>query len=358
MAWVLLGLIVLIYLINRWTLSSGYINLSYRMEIENNVVEIGEEVQIYSIIENNKFMTVPFLEVTEKFPKGLNTRLNRYATFIMPYQRVRRGYQISAGQRGLYTVNEVGLSLGDFIGFSHRPTSLNIKKEIVVLPEKIDLEEKLSPMGALLGDISVRRWIVDDPLMIMGIREYTGNEPEKHIHWGSSMKYNKLMVKNFDFTTDNSVLIALNMETMKPSWQAYEGELIEKCISLTRGIMEELEREKIPYGLISNAYNDLSSHEKGYYYHPSLGDHHLKNLVEILGRLSYKPETLFTTSIRNIIKNQGNFTTVVIITSRILDTYIEPIRRLNQTVSKTVIISLEDEYLDILPGDISKYRGG
>ncbi len=75
------------------------------------------------------------------------------------------------------------------------------------------MQEELAPAGALLGDISVRRWIVDDPpLMTIGIREYTGNEPERYIHWPSSMKHNKLMVKNFDFTTDNSVLIALNMK--------------------------------------------------------------------------------------------------------------------------------------------------
>ena len=44
------------------------------------------------------------------------------------------------------------------------------------------------------------------------------------------MKYNKLMVKNFDFTTDNSVLVALNTETMKPSWQPIEKDLIESVI--------------------------------------------------------------------------------------------------------------------------------
>ncbi len=80
--------------------------------------------------------------------------------------------------------------------------------------------------------------------MTIGIREYTGNEPERYIHWPSSMKYNELMVRNFDFTTDNSVLIALNIETMKPSWEPIEEDLIENCISIARGVMEELEEEK------------------------------------------------------------------------------------------------------------------
>ncbi len=104
MAWALAGVILLVYLINKWTLSSGYINLDYRMEIENNVAEIGEEIQIYSIIENNKFMAVPFLEVSEKFPKGFNTLGNRYAIFIMPYQRVRRSYEIKGEKKEAYII--------------------------------------------------------------------------------------------------------------------------------------------------------------------------------------------------------------------------------------------------------------
>lgn len=357
MTWVLTGIIFLVYLINKITLSIGYNNLSYRMEIENNVAEIGEEIKIYSIIENNKLMTVPFLEVYEKFPKGFSTWANRYATFIMPYQRVRRGYKIKGQKRGLYNIENVSFDLGDFVGFSSNHRYLQMKKEVIILPKQIELQEKLAPIGALTGDISVKRWIIDNPLMTIGIREYTGNEPERYIHWPSSMKYNKLMVKNFDFTTDNSVLIALNMETSKPSWKPIEEELIEDFISIARGVMEELENEKIPYGFITNGHNDLSLNEKGYYYHSSLGEYHLNNLIETLGRLSYKVDTFFQNTIKNIIKTQGNYTTVVIITPRILDTYIEPINILNKTVSKIVIISLEEEYLDSLSADIIKYRG-
>ena len=57
-----------------------------------------------------------------------------------------------------------------------------------------------------------------------------------------------------------------------------------------------------------------------------------------------------------ILQKQGNYTTVVIITPRILDTYIESINTLNKTVSRTVVISLEDEYLEKLHKDIIKYR--
>ena len=103
------------------------------------------------------------------------------------------------------------------------------QNEIIIFPQKLDIEKSITPLGSFNGDISVKRWIIDDPLMTIGIREYTGNESERFIHWPSSLKYNSLMVKNFDFTTDNNVLIALNIESMKPYWQCIDEEAIEKA---------------------------------------------------------------------------------------------------------------------------------
>lgn len=356
MVWILIGLIGLTYLINKWTLFYGFNDLFYRMEIEKNQAEIGEEIQIYSIVENRKRMTVPFLKINERFPKGFNIWDNRYALFIMPNQRVRRGYKIIGGKRGLYTIEYVYLELGDFIGFKSKRQYMKVNKEIVILPEKVDLYKSLEPIGALNGNISVRRWILDDPLMTIGIREYTGNEPERFIHWPSSIKYNNIMVKNFDFTTDNSIIVVLNIETMKPSWQPIEEDIIERAISLTRAVMEECENLKIPYGFASNAHNSKSIHERGYFYHPGLGQNHLSSFLEILGRMDYKVDTFFENTLRNMAKRQGHYTTVVIITPRILDTYIEPINSLSQTVNRTVIISVEPEHLDDFNDNIIKYR--
>ncbi|SCG82793.1 protein of unknown function DUF58 [Proteiniborus sp. DW1] len=356
MLWYLVGLIILVYLINRLTLDYGFRNLTYRMEIKKGTAEVGEEIEITSIIENKKPLTVSFLKVFEKFPKGFNKISNIYTLFIMPYQRVRRTYKMHINKRGRYFITDVELEIGDFIGFKTDKQKLSIENEIIVFPMKAKLENSLVPLGSLNGDVSVKRWIIDDPLMTIGIREYTGNEPERYIHWPSSLKYGELMVKNFDFTTDNSVVVVLNVETMKPCWKAPEEELIEKVISLARTVIEEFEELRIPYGFATNAYNVDSSHERGYFYHPGLGQSHLDNLLRLLGKIDYRLPSFFETTIMDISKRQGNYTTAVIITPRILDTYIGPINLLSKSVSRTVVISVEEEHLEKLNNKIIKYR--
>lgn len=356
MVWFLFGLIIFTYIINRLTLAYGFINLAYRMEIDKITAEIGEPIEISSIIENRKPLNVSFLKIVENYSKGFNIRNNQYTIFIMPYQRVVRKYKIFANNRGLYYIENTNFEVGDFAGFRTKRKMLLMKKEVVILPKRLDLDENIVALGALSGDISVKRWIIDDPLMTIGIREYTGNEPERFIHWPSSIKYGNLMVKNFDFTTDNSVMIILNIETMKPSFKAAEWDIVEKAISLTRGILEDFQESRIPYGFATNSYNHNSEFRKGHYHYPGLDQNHLSTFLEILGRVDDKIPSSFETMLKELRRKQGNYTTIVIITPRLLDNYIEGINLLSKAVSNTVVVSLEDTLLDQLNKNIKKYR--
>lgn len=357
MIWFLLGLIGFTYLINTITLRYGFRKLTYNMEITKKTAEIGEEIEVHSTIENKKPLSISFLKVQENFPSGFNVGENIYTLFIMPFQRVRRIYKVTGKKRGLHTIKDVVLGLGDFIGFKMQSEEIELYEEIIILPKKLDLTESIVPMGSLNGDTSVKRWIIDDPLMTIGIREYTGNEPERFIHWPSSLKYGNLMVKNFDFTTDNSVIVLLNIESTKPYWKATKEDAIEKSISLARTVMEELEELKIPYGFASNAYNTSSNYVKGHFYHPGLGANHLNHFLEILGSINYIISSTFEETLKDISRRQGNYTTIVVITPDILEPYISPINRLSKVVTKTVVISVEEGHLSELNNNIIKYRG-
>ena len=54
MHWYLLALLVLTYLFNNISLHYGFDNLSYRMELPDELFEIGAEIPISSVVENRK----------------------------------------------------------------------------------------------------------------------------------------------------------------------------------------------------------------------------------------------------------------------------------------------------------------
>lgn len=337
-------------------------NIIYKREISKNVVEIDEEFEITTVLENKKILPVTFIQVVEKFPTTLNFKLNAVlqtsANYIMhtstmqimPYQRIKRSYKVFCLQRGRYIFRDVTLIGGDLLGLNTVDKNIEYSQEIVVLPKIADLSKEIMPYG----DYSVKRWIIDDPILTIGIREYTGSESYKTIHWPSSLKSGKLMVKKFDFTAENTVMVLLNIECSKPFYIGINQEKIEKCISIAAAIIEQFEEAGMPYGVITNSqYCGVT--EETMIEMVGCGIAHYNNTIENLGRIDIGACMGFEELILKLINNIGNYTTFVIITPHILEPYIEPINILSENTMKAIVISLQDDNLEYLNDDIQTF---
>lgn len=369
MVWFFIILVFLTYILNSICLKYGMKGVNYIRKFSKQIVEIDEPFEMIMTVINKKLLPVPFLQIEEKIPIHLDyqslysskentkdiTQRDFYdfttTMYILPYQKVERRYVLSGNKRGRYIFRDTSLKVGDFIGLKDVYKTINGFQDLIVLPNRLELDEALESYGSYYGNIPIRRWIIDDPLMTIGIREYTGNEPEKYIHWPSSLKYGTLMVKNFDFTTDNKVNIVLNIESNKPFWENIRVDDIEACISLCRGVVEELERLKIPYSFTTNSHSisnkvDVFNLEK-----PS----NLNEVLAALGEITYFVAFEFEEFIENMLNSKINFTTFIIITPKVFESYIEPIEKLKNRDNKVIIISVEKDNLSDINPSIIKY---
>lgn len=365
MIWFFITLILVCYILN--LLSQKYVlfNLIYKRNISKRLVEINEEFEIETVIENRKWLPVSFLQVCERFPKELKykvegnileTSIYTYHTTtmsIMPYQRVKRRFKVHFCSRGKYTLQDVEVIGGDFLAFKTSNKYFDFLQNIIVMPESFNINKGLVPYGDYNGDISVRRWIIEDPVLTVGLREYTGIEPQKTIHWPSSLRTGKLMVKSFDYTTESSALILLNAECSEPFWAKIEPDLIEKCISISRGVIEEFENQSIPYAFWSNG--ESSELDKNVTFIQGLGSSHFFSIMEALGAMCYGVNMEFVKGLSDILNKPGDFTTYVIITPRIFDDYVEYINLLNKRCMKLVVITLSITNLDKLDDGILSF---
>ena len=131
------------------------------------------------------------------------------------------------------------METGDLLGFKSFVKSGKIAANITVMPRKCEDELILQTLGGYIGDISVKRFIIEDPMLTIGFNDYTGREPMKKISWPLSARKGKLVVKNYDYTVDVSVIVVLNLA----SGSAREK---EKCLEITRTACEQLESKHIP----------------------------------------------------------------------------------------------------------------
>ncbi|NMB03284.1 MAG: DUF58 domain-containing protein [Tissierellia bacterium] len=357
MIWLLLSIVVASILINRIALQRSIMSFRYYLEPQTMTAEIGQPIGILSVVENHKRLPVSHVELSERYPEGLGGGEYRTSLYVRGFERIKRPHQVVAFERGLHTVEFGRLIIGDFLGITREFRRYPLKKEWVVYPKKIDLHDSIIPIDSTMGELSVRRWILPDPIMIRGIREYTGMESQKSIHWPSSLRQGRLMVKEFDFTADQSCLILLNIQTSPPTWEKPKAELIEQTIRLTRALADELEDQAIPFAVRCNAYNYLDPPQRGYTVHTGLGDAHMDEVLDMLGRIDYKVGTGFTGMLRQVQTQAMNQVTVIIMTPIILESYLEEIDLLAGKVARVVVFSLTDDFIDQLPRNVEVYRG-
>ncbi|MEG1256137.1 DUF58 domain-containing protein [Clostridium sp.] len=262
-----LAFIVIILLqVANITTKMGYRNLKVNRELERDRVTVGEEFTITTKVENNKKMPVLFLIIEERIPAGLRFvgNVNSYkegndtwhiCKYSMgKFQRKTRIYTLIGDKRGAYIIKSMNILIGDVLGMNIEKKEIDNYIEVLVYPKIKSIGDFKFDVTNFLGNNTVRRWIHKDPLYIKGIREYNVEDRMKDIHWKTSLKANKLMVKDYDYTSEQQMVIILNTQCGDPCWNCINEEIIEKSIDIAVALAARATKESIPTGIWSNCH--------------------------------------------------------------------------------------------------------
>lgn len=263
---------------------------------DRRIVEPDEKFFIVVSLRNKGRWFVPFLRVREHLPAEIRLceeagsvteelhgdRFVDFTTWLRPRQQIRKQIPVHIAKRGRYFTKQLSLYGGDFLGIDEQHKRCGRFNEIVVAPRRVDSVQLDDRFGGFMGDVSVSRFILEDPVLTLGYREYTGREPMKMISWAQSARGNGLMVKKYDYTLEPSVSVVLNVDTDRPD----RKDLLETCYSIARTVCEQLEERGVKYDFITNAIlsGDLSDHGA---VGEGLGARHFQSVLERLGRATY-----------------------------------------------------------------------
>lgn len=333
----------------------------YRADIDRKIAEIDEDFSIQTRIDNTNIIPINYLSVTEAFPSGIcvNESTSRNESV---YNASELGYTLSSDttytnkiyirgksscffhrkacfhKRGRYVFHGCSISKGDFLGINESTYVFSQFNEVVVLPKRADYRKISELLGGLMGNISVKRFIFEDPILTIGYRDYTGREPMKSISWTQSAKQNKLMVKNYDYTTEVTVSVILNMQCIKSGLNAYtqeQTESMEQALSITRSVCEQLDEKRIAYSFTTNASISGGRRIK-LSLKSGFGREHLYSVLESLGRANYgSVESVSEMLYKAKLNSSGR--TVIIVTAEITDEFQNAVARLKKSCRCLVI---------------------
>ena len=101
-------------------------------------------------------------------------------------------------ERGVFPLGPTVLASGDLFGLFPVDRTLPYEESLLVYPLIVDVRSFPNPPGLLPGGEHLRRRTPQITSNASGVREYTPGDPLNRIHWLSTARRNRLMVKEFE----------------------------------------------------------------------------------------------------------------------------------------------------------------
>ena len=248
----------------------GLTNFSYRRSFSKKYAFEGETVEFIEVIQNKKIVFIPWMRLENKISPDLifqikeevnvsGRQYHKSVFSLLPYSRVTRRHRVFLNKRGYYHISSSSVTWGDLWGISAKSQEITADASLCVYPRILKEDEISIPSSRWSGSLAVKRWIINDPFLINGIRPYCMGDQPHDIHWAASARTGELQIKTFDKTADPKLLILLNVQMTEGQWSDlmdYEQKTIEYCISLAATLSLKALESRIETGFAANMPTD------------------------------------------------------------------------------------------------------
>ncbi|GAA4877377.1 DUF58 domain-containing protein [Paenibacillus vulneris] len=332
----------------------GHRGLTYERYFSTRGCFEGEETEMIERIANRHILPVPWLRLESLIHAGLhfysqaNLDINNGALFqnhkslfsLMPFTQITRRHRIYCSKRGCYRLNTASLTYGDLVGLYRNTLKLSLDAELLVYPKLAQLDELTLPSHSWQGDLVVRRWIVEDPFMISGTREYRYGDPLNGINWKATARSGRLQVHQRDYTADHRLMIYLNVEDHEKMWSQVNDEaMFEKGLSIAAALAQHAIDLGMEVGFATNAHSvdsrDPVRVEAGG------GTEHMTFLLEAMARIVVARSIPFDTLLEEEADKGAANQDILILSAYISDKMHPPIEQLRYQGNSVDTLFLE-----------------
>ncbi len=193
--------------------------LRFRHEIKTTRAQVGGSIEEMLYLENTSWLPKLWVQISDQ-----STLIGRRGNRVLSMggmARLRVPLVTPCRIRGEYTLGPAHLISGDPFGLFQRSRRLDIGGTVVVYPAITPLNSFGHLPGELPGGtVQNQRTHFVTP-NASGVREYQPGDALSRIHWLSSARQNRLMVKEFELDPLSDVWLILDMDA---AVQAGEGQ--------------------------------------------------------------------------------------------------------------------------------------
>ncbi len=277
----LLGIAAGAKLWSRWSLA----RIECSVGLDRRRVFPGEKLVLKATAENRKFLPVRLgirMHVGNiHHDDGTGTAV-RAETGLLWYQKASFRWELTAPRRGVHGIGPVGLVSGDLFGFFPKKRKMAETIEVVVYPRLTPLNTFSLPRRDFFG-IPGAESPVDDPVYILGTRDYQPGRPAKHIHWKATARHHKLQEKVFEPSAQEKILLVVDVGAFARNGAE---EAFERMLETAASAAVRLAERGCAVGL---ATNGRMTGEASSIVPVTRNSRHLAILLETLARMRMEP---------------------------------------------------------------------
>ncbi len=164
------------------------------------------------------------------------------------YQGARFEYEFIARRRGVHQIGPLHLMAGDLFDFFVRERREEAFHQVIVYPKILPLKSFPLPRRDFFG-VPGAESPVQDPISILGTRDYQHGQPANYIHWKASARHHRLQEKVFEPTEQEKVLLVVDVDQFASSKAEEEFETILEIVASLAVMMD---RRGYALGLATN----------------------------------------------------------------------------------------------------------
>ena len=172
--------------------------------------QVGQPLEERLAVRNTSRLPKLWLEVNDE-----SNLPGHHAGFVVSNltSGSERGWSVrtTCQERGRFTLGPITVTSGDPFGLFRLSRKIPATSTIVVYPGTVELRMFPLPMGHLPGGDALRRRTHYITTNASGVREYAPGDSFNRIHWPSTAKRDRLIVKEFELDPLADVWVILDM---------------------------------------------------------------------------------------------------------------------------------------------------
>ncbi len=229
---------------------ASFWRLNWVAQVDRHRLFPDEQVRLTVEVTNAKFLPIWVKAQIASLPGGALTSSGRLSgeCGLLWHQQTRFEWTATALRRGVYRLGPASITAADLFGLYPHEKPLRLPR-VVVYPRLVDVKPLELPRREMFG-LPGARGPVQDPVYLLGTRDYRSGRPARFIHWKASARHNRLQEKIFDPSEQEKVLLVLDVRSFT---QAAAEDALERTLEVVASVAVQLDKRASAFGLACDA---------------------------------------------------------------------------------------------------------